>query len=69
MPASAGPTASLPRNPLHTGITPRPPTQLPAVLNPADRASYRSYADTERYQPSEQLHATYDGQPSSHHKP
>jgi membrane protein len=38
------------------------------VLTPADRASYRSYADTERYQPSEQLHATYDGQPSSHHK-
>jgi hypothetical protein len=42
---------------------------VPAVLTPADRASYRSYADTERYQPSEQLHATYNGQPSSHHKP
>ncbi|PZS12303.1 MAG: ribonuclease BN [Pseudonocardiales bacterium] len=39
------------------------------VLTPADQASYRSYADTERYQPSEQLHATYDDQPPSHHKP
>jgi membrane protein len=39
------------------------------TLTPADRASYRSYADTERYQPSEQLHTTYDDQPPSHHKP
>ena len=39
------------------------------VLTPADRASYRSYADTERYQPSEQIHTTYNDQPPSHHKP
>jgi len=40
-----------------------------AVLTPADHASYRSYADTERYQPAEQVHTTYDDQSSSHDKP
>lgn len=39
------------------------------VLTPADRASYRSYADTERHQPTEQLQATHNSQPSSHPKP
>jgi membrane protein len=39
------------------------------VLTPADHASYRSYADTERYQPSEQIHTTYDDQPASHDEP
>jgi membrane protein len=39
------------------------------VLTPADRTSYRSYVDTERYQHSEQVHTTYDDQPPSHHKP
>jgi uncharacterized BrkB/YihY/UPF0761 family membrane protein len=37
-----------------------------AVLTPADRASYRSYADTERHQPADQLHPTHTGQPCSH---
>jgi membrane protein len=32
------------------------------TLTPADRASYRSYADTERYKPSEQVHPTFDHQ-------
>jgi hypothetical protein len=32
------------------------------VLTPADRASYRSYADTERHQPFEQLRPTFDDQ-------
>jgi uncharacterized BrkB/YihY/UPF0761 family membrane protein len=40
-----------------------------AVLTPADQASYRSYADTERYQPCEQIHTTYNDQPPSHHQP
>ena len=40
-----------------------------AVLTPADHASYRSYADTERYQLSEQVHTTHDDQSSSHGKP
>ena len=40
-----------------------------AVLTPADHASYRSYAGTERYQPSEQVHTTHDDQSSSHGKP
>jgi membrane protein len=39
------------------------------VLTPADQASYRSYADTERYQPSEQLHTTYNDQSPPHDKP
>jgi membrane protein len=30
------------------------------TLTPADRASYRSYANTERYQPSQQVHPTFD---------
>jgi hypothetical protein len=32
------------------------------VLTPADRASYRSYADTGRHQPFEQLRPTFDDQ-------
>jgi hypothetical protein len=40
-----------------------------AVLTPADHASYRSYAGTERYIPSEQVHTTYDDQSPPPGKP
>jgi uncharacterized BrkB/YihY/UPF0761 family membrane protein len=36
------------------------------VLTPADRASYRSYADTERYQPSQEVQSTFNHQPTPH---
>lgn len=36
------------------------------TLTPADRASYRSYADAERYKPSEQVHSTFDHQTGGH---
>jgi hypothetical protein len=39
------------------------------ALTPADRASYRSYADTERYKSFEQMHTTFDHQSSPHDKP
>lgn len=39
------------------------------TLTPADRASYRSYADAERHTPSEQVHTTFDHQSSPHDKP
>jgi hypothetical protein len=39
------------------------------ALTPADRASYRCYADTERYQPSEQVHPTFDRQSLPQDKP
>jgi membrane protein len=39
------------------------------VLTPADRASYRSYADTERYQPSQQVQSTFNHQSTPHDEP
>jgi membrane protein len=39
------------------------------ALTPADRASYRSYANTERYQPSQQVQPTFDHQPTPHDEP
>ena len=36
------------------------------TLTPADRASYRSYADTERYKLSERVHPTFDHQTNDH---
>ena len=35
------------------------------ALTPADRASYRSYLDSERFKPFERVHTTFDGQPPS----
>jgi len=32
------------------------------VLTAADRASYRSYVDAERFKPFEQVHTTFDHQ-------
>ncbi|MGH3755027.1 MAG: YihY/virulence factor BrkB family protein [Pseudonocardiaceae bacterium] len=34
------------------------------ALTPADRAAYRSYANTERYTPAAQVHTTFDHPPS-----
>ncbi len=34
------------------------------ALTPADRAAYRSYADSERYKPFTQIHTTFDHPPS-----
>jgi membrane protein len=39
------------------------------TLTPADRASYRSYANTERYQPSQEMHPTFDDQSTPPYKP
>jgi membrane protein len=39
-----------------------------AALTPADRASYRSYTDAERYKPSVQVHTTFDDQSVSRDK-
>ncbi len=39
------------------------------ALTPADHASYRSYADAERYKPFEQVQTTFDDQPSANDKP
>jgi membrane protein len=39
------------------------------ALTSADQASYRSYANTERYKPFEQVQTTFDGQPSTSDKP
>ncbi|MGH3866039.1 MAG: YihY/virulence factor BrkB family protein [Pseudonocardiaceae bacterium] len=38
-------------------------------LTRADQASYRSYADAERYKPFEQVQTTFEGQPSTNDKP
>jgi hypothetical protein len=32
------------------------------ALTAADRASYRSYLDSERFKPFEHVHTTFDGQ-------
>ena len=39
------------------------------ALTRADQASYRSYADTERYKPFEQVQTTFEGQPSANDTP
>ena len=38
------------------------------ALTAADRASYRSYVDAERFKPFEQVHTTFDGQASADDK-
>jgi membrane protein len=38
------------------------------VLTPADRASYRSYVDSERFKPSQQVQTTFDPHPSANDK-
>jgi hypothetical protein len=39
------------------------------ALTRADRASYRSYVDSERFKPSQQVQTTFDHQPSTNDKP
>jgi membrane protein len=39
------------------------------TLTRADQASYRSYANTERYKPFEQVQTTFDDQPNASDKP
>jgi YihY family inner membrane protein len=39
------------------------------ALTLADRASYRSYVDSERFKPSQQVQTTFDHQPSANDKP
>ncbi|MGH3670380.1 MAG: hypothetical protein ACRDSH_07060, partial [Pseudonocardiaceae bacterium] len=39
------------------------------ALTPADRASYRSYAGTERFKSFEQVQTTFDHQPPANDKP
>ncbi|MDQ3764911.1 MAG: YihY/virulence factor BrkB family protein [Actinomycetota bacterium] len=39
------------------------------ALTAADRASYRSYVDSERFKPSQQVQTTFDTQPSASDKP
>jgi hypothetical protein len=39
------------------------------ALTPADQASYRSYLDSERFKPFEQVYTTFDGQPVPDNKP
>jgi inner membrane protein YhjD len=39
------------------------------ALTSADRASYRSYVDSERFKPSQQVQTTFDHQPSANDKP
>ena len=39
------------------------------ALTPADRASYRSYVDSERFIPSQQVQTTFDHQPSANDQP
>lgn len=38
-------------------------------LTAADRASYRSYVNSERFKPSQQVQTTFDHQPSANDKP
>jgi len=39
------------------------------TLTRADRASYRSYVDSERFTPTQQVHTTFDPQSSANDKP
>jgi membrane protein len=39
------------------------------ALTPADRASYRSYTNAERFKTSQQVQTTFEPQPSAHDKP
>jgi inner membrane protein YhjD len=39
------------------------------ALTPADRASYRSYVNSERFKPSQQVQTTFGQQPSANDKP
>jgi membrane protein len=39
------------------------------ALTPADQASYRSYLDSERFKPFEQVYTTFDGQAAPDNKP